>query len=231
MTAEIIEISRLALHDQVAARLRAMLVEGHIAPGAKLNERELCLQLRVSRTPLREAIKLLAAEGLVDLLPNRGAVAVKLTENDVVDTFEVLAMLEGMSGELAAKRITDEQLAEVRAMHYEMMACFTRRDLSGYYRLNARIHTAINEAAGNPVLANTYRSINARVQSLRFRTNQDEAKWKHAVEEHEQMIQALAARDAPAMRKVLVAHLIRKRDTVLALLQAGEIYPQPHKAS
>jgi len=131
MTAEIIEISRLALHDQVAARLRTMLVEGHIAPGAKLNERELCLQLRVSRTPLREAIKLLAAEGLVDLLPNRGAVAVKLTENDVVDTFEVLAMLEGMSGELAAKRITDEQLAEVRAMHYEMMACFTRRDLSG----------------------------------------------------------------------------------------------------
>jgi DNA-binding GntR family transcriptional regulator len=231
MTADIIEISRLALHDQVAARLRTMLVEGHIAPGAKLNERELCLQLRVSRTPLREAIKLLAAEGLVDLLPNRGAVAVKLTEADVVDTFEVLAMLEGMSGELAAKRITDEQLAEVRAMHYEMMACFTRRDLSGYYRLNARIHTAINEAAGNPVLANTYRSINARVQSLRFRTNQDEAKWKHAVEEHEQMVQALAARDAPAMRKVLVAHLIRKRDTVLALLRAGEIYPQTHEAS
>ena len=229
--AEVIEISRLALHDQVAARLRTMLVEGRIAPGAKLNERELCEQLRVSRTPLREAIKLLAAEGLVDLLPNRGAVAVKLTEADIQNTIELLAALEGMSGELAAKRITDEQLAEVRAMHYEMMACFTRRDLSGYYRLNARIHTAINEAAGNPVLANTYRSINARVQSLRFRTNQDEAKWKHAVEEHEQMIQALAARDAPAMRKVLVAHLIRKRDTVLALLRAGEIYPQANKAS
>ena len=231
MTAEIIEISRLALHDQVAARLRTMLVEGHIAPGAKLNERELCLQLRVSRTPLREAIKLLAAEGLVDLLPNRGAVAVKLTEADVLNTFEVLAMLEGMSGELAAKRITDEELAELRALHYEMMACFARRDLSGYYRLNARIHTAINEAAGNPVLAGTYRSINARVQSLRFRTNQNDAKWKHAVEEHEQMVEALAARDAPAMRKVMVAHLMRKRDTVLELMRAGEIYPQANKAS
>ena len=231
MTAEIIEISRLALHDQVGSRLRTMLVEGHIAPGAKLNERELCLQLRVSRTPLREAIKLLAAEGLVDLLPNRGAVAVKLTEADVLNTFEVLAMLEGMSGELAAKRITDEELAEVRALHYEMMACFARRDLSGYYRLNARIHTAINEAAGNPVLASTYRSINARVQSLRFRTNQNDAKWKHAVEEHEQMVNALATRDAPAMRKVMVAHLMRKRDTVLELMRAGEIYPQAHKAS
>lgn len=224
--AEIIEISRLALHDQVAARLRSMLVEGRIAPGAKLNERELCEQLRVSRTPLREAIKLLAAEGLVDLLPNRGAVAVKLTEADVLNTFEMLAMLEGMSGELAAQRITDAELAELRALHFEMLACHARRDLSGYYRLNALIHTGINEAARNPVLATTYRSINARVQSLRFRTNQDDAKWAHAVQEHEQMIAALQARDAPALRQVLEGHVLRKRDAVLALLRAGEIYPQ-----
>ena len=224
--AEIIEISRLALHDQVAARLRTMLVEGQIAPGAKLNERELCEQLRVSRTPLREAIKLLAAEGLVDLLPNRGAVAVKLTEADVLNTFEVLAMLEGMSGELAAQRISDGELAELRALHYEMMACFARRDLSGYYRINARIHAAINDAAKNPVLTSTYRSINARVQSLRFRTNQNEAKWKSAVAEHERMLEALTARDAAALRKVLVEHLLRKRDTVLELMRAGEIYPR-----
>lgn len=223
--AEIIEISRLALHDQVASRLRTMLVEGQIAPGAKLNERELSAQLRVSRTPLREAIKLLAAEGLVDLLPNRGAVAVKLTEADVVNTFELLATLEGMAGELAAQRITDEELAELRALHYEMMACFARRDLSGYYRINARIHTAINDAARNPVLASTYRSINARVQSLRFRTNQNEAKWKNAVAEHERMVEALAAHDAAAMRTLMIGHLNRKRDTVLELLRAGEIYP------
>ena len=108
--AEIIEISRLALHDQVSARLRTLLVEGRIAPGAKLNERELSEQLKVSRTPLREAIKLLAAEGLVDLLPNRGAIAVKLTEADVVNTFEVLGGLESLSGELAAQRITDAEL-------------------------------------------------------------------------------------------------------------------------
>jgi len=223
--ADIIEITRRGLHEQVAARLRTMLVEGAIAPGAKLNERELSERLGISRTPLREAIKQLAAEGLVDLLPNRGAVAVKLDEEDVRHTFEVLAGLEGLSGELAAARVTDAEVAELRALHYEMLACFSRRDLSGYYRLNARIHTAINEAAANPVLSNTYRSINARVQSLRFRTNQNEAKWKHAVEEHEQMIDALSKRDAEAMRKVLVSHVLRKRDTVLELLRAGEIYP------
>lgn len=223
--ADIIEISRTALHDQVVARLRTMLVEGRIAPGAKLNERELCEQLRVSRTPVREAIKLLAAEGLVDLLPNRGAVAVKLTETDVLNTFEVLAGLEGMSGELAAQRITDAELAELRALHYEMLACHARQDLSGYYRLNALIHDGINQAARNPVLVSTYRSINARVQSLRFRTNQDGAKWQAAVHEHEQMLQALQDRDGAALRRVLIGHLQRKRDTVLELLRAGQIYP------
>lgn len=216
--AEILEISRLTLHDQVLARLRALLVEGRIAPGAKLNERELCEQLRVSRTPLREAIKLLAAEGLVDLLPNRGAVAVKLTEADVRHTFELLEALEGLAGELAAQRVRDDELAELRALHYEMLACFARRDLSGYYRLNARIHSAINDAARNPVLTATYRSVNARVQSLRFRTNQDEAKWSRAVQQHEQMIDALAARDGARLRELMSGHLRQKRDTVLALL-------------
>jgi len=224
--AEIIEISRLGLHDQVAARLRTLLIEGRIAPGAKLNERELSELLRVSRTPLREAIKLLAAEGLVDLLPNRGAVAVKLTETDILNTFEVLAGLEAMSGEFAAERITDDELTHIRAMHFEMLAAFTRRDLSNYYRLNALIHAAINDAAKNPVLTATYNGINARVQSLRFRTNQNETKWKRAVQEHEAMVQALAAHDGAAMRKVLVEHLLNKRNTVIDLLRAGDIHPQ-----
>src|SRR3979411_2354132 len=105
--AEAIQILRRSLYDEVACRLREMLVEGRIAPGAKLNERELCALLRISRTPLREAIKLLAAEGLVDLVPNRGAGAVQLTEGDILNTFEVLAELEAMSGELGAERITD----------------------------------------------------------------------------------------------------------------------------
>ena len=218
-----IEVSRLALHDQVAARLRTMLVEGRIAPGAKLLERELCAELHVSRTPVREAIKLLAAEGLVDLVPNRGAVAVKLTEAAVLNAFEVLALLEGASGELAAERISNDELAGVRALHHEMKSCFARRDLSGYYRLNARIHTAINEAARNPVLSSTYRSINARVQSLRFRTNQNEAKWKRAMKEHELMLDALAAHDAAALQQLLVQHLHHKRDTVLALMRAGDV--------
>ncbi len=221
--ADIIDLTHAGLHEQAAARLRTMLVEGRIAPGAKLNERELAAALHISRTPLREAIKMLAAEGLVDLLPNRGAVAVRLTEADVEHSFELLAALEGLAGELAAARISDAARHELRAKHYEMLACHARRDLSGYYRLNALIHAGINAAAANPVLSVTYGRVNARVQSLRFRTNQNEAKWARAVQEHGQMLEALDARDGPALRAVLHAHLQHKREAVLELMRTGQL--------
>ena len=226
-TSSVLQIPRRALHDHVMARLREMLIEGRIEPGAKLNERELSLRLQVSRTPLREAIKLLGAEGLVDLIPNRGAVAVKLTETDILQVFEMLAGLEAMSGELAAQRISAAQLQEIKALHYEMLACFERDDLSGYYRLNARIHLAINEAAANPLLMKSYKEINARVQSLRFRTNQNKFRWQQAVREHEEMVQALETRDAAAMRRVLTEHLLHKRDTVVELLRNGAVHSPP----
>jgi DNA-binding GntR family transcriptional regulator len=219
MSAEVIAIPRAALHEQVATRLRQMLVEGRVAPGAKLNERELCEVLQVSRTPLREAIKMLAAEGLVELVPNRGAIAVSLTEEDVRHTFELMAALEALSGELAAQRITDEELAELRALHFEMLAAYTRGDLSAYYAINSRIHRAINAAARNPVLSHTYDQVNARLQALRFRSNQDGDKWKRAVKEHEKMIEALSARDGAALRNVLLTHLNNKREVVLAQLR------------
>ncbi|WP_425257545.1 GntR family transcriptional regulator [Rubrivivax sp. RP6-9] len=222
--ADIISIPRQVLHQEVATRLRQRLVEGQIAPGAKLNERELSESLQVSRTPLREAIKMLAAEGLVELLPNRGAVAASLSAQDVADTFEVIAGLEGQSGALAAQRITPAELAEIQALHYEMLAAFTRRDLSTYYRLNAQIHTLINAAARNPVLTHTWRTVNARLQALRFRSNFDEAKWARAVDEHERMVALLAARDADGLHRLLVQHLEHKRDAVLELMHAGTLH-------
>src|SRR5688572_18112863 len=118
--ADVIPIRSTVLHEQVARKLRAMLVEGRIAAGTKLNERELSERLQVSRTPLREAIRQLAAEGLVALLPHRGAVAIELDENEVAHSFELMAALEGLSGELAAQRIEERELQAIRAPHSEI---------------------------------------------------------------------------------------------------------------
>lgn len=219
-----------ALHEQAAARLREMLVENRIAPGAKLNERELCEQLQVSRTPLREAFKVLAAERLIELHPNRGASVAALSARDVAQLFEVMSALEGLSGELAAQRCTDAEVAEARALHYEMLAAHARRDLPAYYRLNRAIHDLIKRCARNEVLSGTYDSINLRIQNLRFRSNFNREKWDAAVIEHQQMIEALAARDAPRLRALLERHLAHKLSTVLEGLEpAGR--PEPPAAS
>ncbi|HUP09745.1 MAG TPA: GntR family transcriptional regulator [Caldimonas sp.] len=216
----VVPITPRVLHEHAADRLRQMIVEGRIAPGAKLNERELAAALDVSRTPLREAIRRLAAEGLVELQPHRGAVAVQLAAQDIADTFEVIAGLEGQAGELAAARITAAELAEIRALHQAMALAHARRDLPVYYRRNAEIHDRINLAAHNPVLARTYRTVNSRLQALRFRSNFDERKWERAMQEHERMVELLAARDGPRLRKLLIGHLEHKRDAVLEQLAA-----------
>ncbi len=219
-TATIVSLGNEVLHLAVAHRLRTMIVEGELAAGEKLNERELAERLNVSRTPLREALKLLTAEGLVEHLPNRGAIVLQLSADDVTHAFEVMAALEGLSGELACARITDAELAELSALNYEMRAHHARRDLSAYYRVNAAIHRAINRAARNPVLVQTYDRLNARLQALRFRSNFDGDKWDIAVREHDAMIDALTQRDGPRLRQILIEHLHHKRDIVLTQLQA-----------
>ena len=210
------------LHEQTYQNLKTMIVEGAITPGSKLNERALAETLSVSRTPIREAIRRLAAAGLVELINNRGAIVPKLNKEDVLNAFELMAELEGFSGELAAKRITKEALNEIEALHYEMLACYSRKDLSGYYKLNSQIHQHINLAAGNPVLTNTYSQVNARIQALRFRSNQDQTKWDEAVLEHGEMIAALKAADSQRMRKVLMQHLANKKNAILNFLETQQ---------
>jgi len=210
-----LEIDRRPLHEEVADRLRSMITEGGLAPGARLNERVLCERLRVSRTPLREAFKVLAAERLIELNPNRGASVVELSRSDVEQLFELMGALEGLAGQLAAARRTEAELAEIRALHFEMLAAHARRDLPAYYDLNRRIHVAISRCARNGMLAETYDSVNTRIQNLRFRSNFNQDKWNHAVREHQQMLEALETGNGSALRALLETHLRNKRDAVL----------------
>jgi DNA-binding GntR family transcriptional regulator len=212
-------IPRLVLHDAVADRLRQYVVEGLLVPGERLNERVLCEQMGVSRTPMREAIKKLAGEGLVRLEPNRGAVVHRLTLEEVAAAFEVVASMEALAGELAAKRASPEQIRHIEALQQKMESAHRAKDLPLYYQSNAEIHAAINEAAGNPVLTEMYRSINLRLQSLRFRSNLDQNKWDAAIKEHQAIAKAMASRDAAVLSELLRQHLINKRDIVLKLLE------------
>ncbi|MFO1324316.1 MAG: GntR family transcriptional regulator [Burkholderiales bacterium] len=205
----------VTLPATLCERLHQMITEGELAPGAWLNERLLCDKLGVSRTPLREAFRLLASDGLVQLHPNRGAQVVALSPDDVRDIFELMGALEALSGELACARITDDEIVAIKALTFQMLACHARRDLHAYYQFNRTIHDRINRAARNAPLAQVYATQNRRIQNLRFRSNFDDHKWARAAREHEQMVAALEARDGPALAAILRNHLREKGAAVL----------------
>ncbi|PLZ02886.1 GntR family transcriptional regulator [Burkholderia sp. WAC0059] len=209
-------VERPRLHDTVVDHLRRFIVEGLLGPGEKLNERKLCETLGISRTPLREALKVLEAEGLIEISPNRGASVAQFSETSVREMFELMSGLEAFSGELACERITATEVMEIKALHAAMLICRERHDLSGYYARNQEIHDRINEAARNPALRQVYVSINRRLQALRFRSNFQTAKWDSAIHEHEEMIEALEARDGRRLSAILRRHLIAKLEAVLA---------------
>jgi len=209
---------QIMLHEEAVARVRAMLLEGEIAPGARIPERELCERLKISRTPLREALKVLAAEGLVQLLPNRGSRAAKLTDKDMRDLFEVCQGLEALGGELACERISEAGISAVAESHALMIEHYRNRDLIQYYRCNRAIHEAIIAAAGNPALSALYESVTARIRRARYVTPMTPPRWALAIQEHEAILNALRRRDSVALAHILRTHLRHKRDEVL---QAG----------
>jgi DNA-binding GntR family transcriptional regulator len=206
---------RTTLPDRIAERLRELMTEGELAPGARLNERALGDRLGVSRTPLREAFRLLAAEGLVRLTPNRGAEVVRLSDADLRESFEVMSSLEALSGELACAHVTDEEVAEVRALTFEMLACHARRDLPNYYRINRAIHERIVAASRNRLLGEVYERLNRRMHHSRFRSNLDQDKWNRAARDHAAMVEALEARDGARLAMILRTHIADKGHAVL----------------
>jgi len=212
------------LHSDVVNRVRNILLDGGIPPGARIPERDLCAKLQISRTPLREALKVLAVEGLVVLLPHRGSRAAKLTGKDVRELFEVCQGLEALAGELACERITDTEIAEIGSLHAAMVENFHQRNLSLYFDYNRQIHEAIVKAARNPVLSGFYESVTARIRRARYVTPMEPSHWAIAVLEHEAILNALLRRDGIALAHILRTHLRRKREEVT---RAGFAEPEP----
>jgi DNA-binding GntR family transcriptional regulator len=215
-------IERRPLHNELAERLRHLIVEGDLAPGEKLSERDLCSRFGVSRTPLREALKVLSTEGLVRLIPHRGAAVSKLTISDLEEAFPIMGALEAVAGELACRHITDEEIAQLQAIHTEMVAEHRARNLERYFSLNQRIHEAILAAARNPTLAQMQRGLAGRVRRARYMANMSAARWAEAVREHEAILEALSARDGERLATLLKTHLANKLVTVREALLADE---------
>lgn len=205
------------LHEAVVERLRDMIVEGELAVGERLNDARLAALLNVSRTPIREALKLLASEGLVELLPGRGARVRAFTLESVGDLLEVIAGLERHACELAAMRMGEREFERLKRLHERMARHFAEGERPAYFKLNNEIHLAIVAAADNAILQEVHASLLVRARRARYAALAAPARWEEAMAEHERLMEALAARDARRAGEIMQDH---DRRTARAILES-----------
>lgn len=214
-------LERMSLHDQLVAKVREMIVGGELQAGAALPERTLCDTFGVSRTPLREAFKVLASEGLIELRSHRTPVVTPINRDEIADMFDVMVALDDVAGAQAAALATDEDIARLNRMHDQLVQLHRDASRAAYFRLNQAIHVELTKLAANPVLLNIWMTLHANIFRARAVANYDARRWTESVKEHEAFMAMLNARDAPRFAAALRAHTRKTGDAVLATLKTA----------
>jgi DNA-binding GntR family transcriptional regulator len=229
------------LQDELVTLLRNLIIEGELRPGSRITETRLCARFGVSRTPLRKALKVLSAEGLVRFLPNKGASVVRVTHTEIEEAVPIFGALEALAGELACARIDKESLGCIWNTHWQMVEHFRRGERRPYAVLNRALHEAIFEAANNKTLSENYNMLQVRYSSLLpgqpgqwpeqmrqmfqsvFQSSTGRAHWAAEVEEHEQMLAALEAGDRAQFAQIARRHIRHRAEVMHMALDMLEV--------
>jgi DNA-binding GntR family transcriptional regulator len=214
-----LRVPRTGLHEQAAAKLRTLIVRGDLSPGEPLLEVDISKALGISRTPLREAFKQLAAEGLVELRLNRGAVVAALRREELAELFEAVSGIERCAAELAAIRMTTADAERLEALQDRIEGHHDRGELREYFEVNQQIHSAIVGFARNSVLKASHDALLARAERARFFALSTDGRWDESVREHRQILAALKARDAARAGQLLGHHVRRTGEAVVETLE------------
>jgi DNA-binding GntR family transcriptional regulator len=209
-----------SLHDEVAAQLRERIFAGELTPGMFLDELQLAEQMKISRTPLREALKVLTHEGLVRHEPRRGCFVNEVTEQDLDEIFPVIALLEGRCAFEAAQNATDSDLAALEDLHQKLQRHAKARRINEYYATNFAIHEAIIALAGNRWLAGVIGDLRKIVKLARLQQLHAPGRLDQSLSEHLAVFAALKARDAEGADAAMRTHLTRQRDALRELARA-----------
>jgi DNA-binding GntR family transcriptional regulator len=218
-------LQRHSLHDQLVAKLREMILNGELRPGSALPEKMLCESFGVSRTPLREAFKVLASEGLIELRPHRTPRITLIDPDEIAAVFEVMVALERLVGLRTASLATAKEIAAIDAMHAQLVTLHRESARAAYFRMNQQIHAEIARLAGNPVLQATWASLTAKILRVRSLANFDAQRWNESINEHENFMALLRAGKAEGFADALSEHTRRTGAAVCAMLTASREAP------
>ena len=203
-----------SLHQEVAGTLREQIFAGLLAPGSFLDESALCESLKISRTPLREALKVLTAEGLLRHEPRRGCFVNEVTEQDLDDIFPVIALLEGRCAYEAVRRATDADLAALVTLHERLNGHAKAGRINDYYATNFAIHEAIILLANNRWLAMAIADLRKILKLARLQQLHAPGRLTQSLSEHMTVFAALQSRDSEGAEAAMRTHLLRQREAL-----------------
>lgn len=201
------QIKKATLHIQIADRLREMIMTGDLKEGDKINENQLCTAMGISKTPLREALRVLSAEGLISLVPNRGSFVTKPTIREIKEMFEVMSVLEGVCARSAAERMHAQEFQHLETLHEGLETEFERRDQRAYIRINNRYHSFIQELAGNQTLNQIVNGLRKKILLHRFQSLNLAGRFQDSIREHRELLKAFRERNPERAEQLMKAHL------------------------
>ena len=211
-----------SLHQEVANTLREQIFAGELAPGSFLDEAGLCERLKISRTPLREALKVLTAEGLLRHEPRRGCFVNEVTEQDLDDIFPVIALLEGRCAHEAARHASDADLAALATLHERLGKHARAGRINDYYATNFTIHESIILLANNRWLAQAIADLRKILKLARLQQLHAPGRLAQSLAEHMAVFAALQNRDSEAAEAAMRLHLTRQREALRELARSQQ---------
>ena len=217
-----LKIVKTALYVEVTERLRSMVASGVLKPGSWIDEQKLSEELGVSRTPFREAMRILASEGLLRIEPRKGCYVAELTEKDLNEIFPLMAMLEGRCAYEAAEKASDQAIKSLESLHHRLKKYADEKNIDDYYATNRKIHEAIQSLAGNEWLANMVNDLRRMLNLSRHRSLHHKGRIEESCQEHLSIFSALKAGDAQEAERLMKQHIMRQRE-VLKYLATPEV--------
>lgn len=211
-------IARTALYEEVAERLRDRIFAHELAPGTWIDEQAIADEFGISRTPMREALKVLASEGLVRLEPRRGCYVAELSEQDLDEIFPVMALLEGRVAYEAARKVTAADLARLTALHQTLEQAAAAGDADRFFEANQAFHSALQDIAGNRWLRQMIDDARKVIKLTRRDSLNLEGRLRQSLAEHRTILKAIEARDAEAAGRAMHDHLLSGRAALAKLL-------------
>jgi len=210
-------IERKLLNVEVANEIREMIRVGTLEKGDKINEKELSMALGVSRTPIREALQRLSIEGLIKIIPHRGAFVSSPRLRDIREMFEVMSVLEGTCARMAAEKMSEAEFKKLESLHLELEKHYQNRDHENYLQVNHRYHTYIQELTGNRVLNDIINGIRLKILLYRSQQLYQPRRFDDSISEHRALLEAFKKRDPVQAENLMKTHLMNQCEALVSL--------------